>query len=154
MPALPGRSLPDNRNGFDNAGLSDVAQPGNLSRLAMELAGLLNDLKFSMRWLIEGLVSHGIILPFEIHQLLSALQEHCPIRSSGSKNSYGTEQEHKYQERILTAMFNEERIRDINTYVKSKQTAEVSRKKWMSRCVDGIATVSQRKQHSRNQPSS
>ncbi|KAJ9096569.1 hypothetical protein QFC19_007101 [Naganishia cerealis] len=128
MPTLPGKSLPGQSNNFDHAGLSNFAQPGDLVRLAGELAGLLNEQKFSMRWLIEGLVSHGIILPFEVHQLLSALQKHCPTRSGGKNGSYGAEQELKYQERILTAMFNEERIRDINTYVKKKAALAKSAK--------------------------
>lgn len=91
-----------------------------MAKLAAKLTNLLRDQRFSKRWLIEGLVSHGIILPFEIHMLLQALQEHCPTSPSGHNDAAEAEAQGKFQERILTAMFNEERIKDISMYVKSK----------------------------------
>lgn len=95
-------------------------QPGNMAKLAAKLSELLKDQRFSMRWLIEGLVSHGIILPFEVQLLLEALEAYCPSNPSGRLDSYEAEAQRKFQERILTAMFNEERVKDINAYVKSK----------------------------------
>lgn len=97
-------------------------QPGNMAKLAAKLSELLKDQRFSKRWLIEGLVSHGIILPFEVQLLLEVLQTYCPSNPSGRLDSYEAEAQRKFQERILTAMFNEERIKDINAYVKSKCT--------------------------------
>lgn len=112
MPDLPGGPTADDA--------AKAPRPANMAKLALKLSDLLRDQKFSKRWLIEGLVSHGIILPFEVQLLLQAMHEHCPTNPSGRNDVYEAEAQGKFQERILTAMFNEERIKDINMFVKSK----------------------------------
>jgi hypothetical protein len=112
MPDLPGEPSTDNA--------TKAPRPANMAKLALKLSDLLRDQKFSKRWLIEGLVSHGIILPFEVQLLLQAMEEHCPTNPSGRNDASEAQAQGKFQERILTAMFNEERIKDINMYVKSE----------------------------------
>lgn len=75
---------------------------------------------FSVAWLIEGLISHGIILPFEAITLVRALEENCPTQVSGSRTGHEQRTWVGLQERILVATYNEERIKDIEAYVRSE----------------------------------
>lgn len=81
---------------------------------------MLAGIPFATRWLTEGLVSHGIILPSDASSLLGALEQACPTK--GDRHAWEVKTWTGMQERILIAMFNEERIKDVNAYVKSRFT--------------------------------
>lgn len=79
---------------------------------------ILADTPFSTRWLIEGLVGHGILPLSDVPSLIKALEQACPTK--GNRHPYEVKTWTAMQERILTAMFNEERIKDVGAYVKSE----------------------------------
>ncbi|WVF67576.1 hypothetical protein IAT40_002334 [Kwoniella sp. CBS 6097] len=74
---------------------------------------ILSQIRFSARTLIEGLIAHGIVRPVDIGPLLTALQKHAvaPI----------------FQDRILEALYNQERIRNVAVVV--QKTASYLRRK-------------------------
>jgi hypothetical protein len=86
----------------------------------------LEGMTFSIRWLIEGLISHGIILPFEANQLVNALEKAFPTRLSGRKEPYEQNVWQSLQERVLCSIYNEERIKDIDAYVRSEYRSHIS----------------------------
>jgi hypothetical protein len=92
---------------------SEEAQRRFLAPLPMPRMEGYAPLAFGVAWLVEGLISHGIILPFEASVLVRALEASCPTRAGGRG----------VQERILGSMFNEERIKDVEAYVRSKSVA-------------------------------
>ncbi len=91
-------------------------------------------LPFSTRWLIEGLVSQGILLPIERWNLLEALDEFTPIREANGEEGLvipGETDEAKavrvaeasglgLRERVLEVLFNEERIAHIPALIRSE----------------------------------
>ncbi|KAJ9118331.1 hypothetical protein QFC22_004244 [Naganishia vaughanmartiniae] len=85
----------------------------------------LEGMTFSIRWLIEGLISHDIILPFEATQLVKALEAAFPTRVSGQKNTYEQKIWQSLQERVLCSIYNEERIKDIDAYVRSEYRSRI-----------------------------
>lgn len=74
----------------ENAGYAD------LSRLA--------GYEFDLRYLIEGLITHGVIIPSEITELAECLKRHC-------------ENDDEKAARVLRSLFNEERVRNIDAVV-------------------------------------
>lgn len=82
--------------------------------------------QFRIRFLIEGLITHGIILPSSTSEIIQA------IRNLNLD----------LQERVLTALFNEERIHDIPHLVnirakqlRSKVTKVEAHQVWIYRCM-------------------
>jgi hypothetical protein len=75
---------------------------------------------FGVAWLIEGLISHGIILPFEAMTLVRALEDAGPSQRTGRRRGNEQATSEGLQERILVAMYNEERIKDVEAYVRSE----------------------------------
>lgn len=74
---------------------------------------LLARLPFRIRYLVEGLVSHGIIVPSEIPELTHLLDKNCGTNEAALD----------LKERVLTALFNEERIQKLShiVFVRTKQ---------------------------------
>ncbi|WVQ80184.1 hypothetical protein IAT38_002289 [Cryptococcus sp. DSM 104549] len=63
----------------------------------------LSRVPFSTRTLIEGLVSHGILKPVDVVELVSSLKRVAVVPA--------------FQDRILEALYNQERIRDVKALV-------------------------------------
>jgi hypothetical protein len=63
---------------------------------------------FSIRFLVEGLVTHGIVMPSEVPELISIMNRACPTLA--------------LKERVLTALFNEERVRHLARLVEGECT--------------------------------
>ena len=92
----------------------------------------LNDLGgFEMRFLVEGLVSHGIILPFEVELLMKKLREIIPLddRKKLAKSLGRAPWEYdgplredvvELRARVLNSFFLEDRIKDIGSLLKSE----------------------------------
>ncbi len=78
-------------------------------------------LPFTIRWLIEGLCSHNIILPHERPRLIQAMEDIMPINAS---NRAHREKTTKWRERTLTSLFNEERISDKIEYMLRSECRE------------------------------
>lgn len=70
---------------------------------------VLSKRSFELRYLVEGLVSHGLVVPSEIPQLLRDLDSFC--RSNEDLKT-----------RVLTALFNEEHIDNLHGVVAGKPT--------------------------------
>jgi hypothetical protein len=66
----------------------------------------LSTFPFSTRTLVEGLIGHGIVYPGDVSALLKAVQ--------------GTSVVLAFHDRVLTALFAEERIRNVTSIVRSK----------------------------------
>ena len=66
----------------------------------------LGDVRFSTRTLIEGLIAHGILKPGEVSTLLQTLKIHAVVVA--------------FQDRILESLYNEERIRNIQSLVRGE----------------------------------
>ena len=66
----------------------------------------LRDVRFSSRTLIEGLIAHGILKPGEVPALLQALRNHAVVSA--------------FQDRVLESLYNEERIRNIQSLVRGE----------------------------------
>lgn len=74
----------------ENVGYAD------LSRLA--------GYSFSLRYLMEGLITHGVIIFSEITELAGSLKRHC-------------EDDDEKAARVLRSLYNEERVRNIDALV-------------------------------------
>jgi hypothetical protein len=101
-------------------------------------ATLEEDLPFSTRWLIDGLISQNIVLPAERWDLLRALDEFVPVKplddevelvipGESKENRERREAEQTglgLRERVLEALFNEERIHNIRALLSSECRVE------------------------------
>lgn len=98
--------------------------------LSTLLPSILAKLPFATRFLVEGLVSHGIILPFEAIGLVRKLDELIPLNDRAKLGrvigtpawAYEGPMQHEPQllrERVLGCLFMEDRIHDIGAIVKS-----------------------------------
>lgn len=74
----------------ENAGYAD------LSRLA--------GYGFNLRYLLEGLITNGVVIPSEITELAECLKRHC-------------EDDDEKAARVLRSLYNEERVRNIDAVV-------------------------------------
>jgi RNA-dependent RNA polymerase len=97
-------------------------------------AALEEDLPFSTRWLIDGLISQNIVLPAERWDLLRALDEFVPVKPLDDEIELVIPGESKedrerreaeqtglgLRERVLEALFNEERIHNIRALLSSE----------------------------------
>jgi hypothetical protein len=101
------------------------------------LPGVLRKLPFATRFLIEGLVSHGIILPFEAFTLIDKLEEFIPLKDrqklGKSLGRPGWEYEGRpedepqiLRERVLGSLFIEDRVKDMGSLVMSKLGDQVA----------------------------
>ena len=70
----------------------------------------LDDVRFSTRTLIEGLIAFGILRPGDVPTLLPALAEHAVAPA--------------FQDRLLESLYNEERIRNVRALISSERTLE------------------------------
>lgn len=77
----------------ENAGYAD------LTRLA--------DYGFGLRYLMEGLITQGIIVPSEVGELAECLKQHC-------------EEDEEKTARVLCSLYNEERVRNLEAVVKGR----------------------------------
>lgn len=68
---------------------------------------------FAEKWLILGLASHGIILENEIATLRHALEQYVPIKTTKASSKF-------LRLRVLTALFNEERIKNVDRVIRSR----------------------------------
>lgn len=72
---------------------------------------------FAEKWLILGLASQGIILETEIAGLRHALEQYLPLQTKGK----GSQKACKILRlRVLTALFNEERIKNVDRVIRSR----------------------------------
>lgn len=78
-----------------------MSRPENMPNV--DPNAILAGLDFRRRYLVEGLISHGIIVPSELQTLVHELDHNC-----GEPKGPGD-----LHERVLTALFNEERIRNL-----------------------------------------
>lgn len=60
--------------------------------------------EFSLRYLMEGLITQGIIIPSEVTELSECLKRHC-------------ENDEEKMSRVLRSLYNEERVRNIEAVV-------------------------------------
>ena len=95
------------------------------------LPGIMRKLPFATRFLVEGLVSHGIILPFEAFTPVDKLEEIIPLtdrkKLGKSLGRPGWEYEGRpkdepqnLRERVLGSLFMEDRVKDMGSIVKSE----------------------------------
>ena len=75
------------------------------SYLNMYGAPDLSEVRFSSQTLIQGLIAQGITRPGDVPELVKALKENAVVPA--------------FQDRILEAPYNEERVRHVATFVKS-----------------------------------
>lgn len=88
----------------------------------------LSNLEFHPRYLVEGLVSRGIFVQSEIPALTAALAQYCPKGD--------------LKERVLTSLFSEGRVRDLDDIV-SARAKQLRRRRlqndphlvWVYKCV-------------------
>lgn len=73
----------------------------------------LEKYSFALRYLIESLITHGIVVPSEINELSESLTRHCD------------DDEDKIA-RVLHSLYTEERIRNIDTVVMGELRNQVS----------------------------
>lgn len=89
-------------------------------------------LDFTTRYLVEGLVSHGIILPFERKGLLDVLDNRLPLDDMQTVRKtinarqipgwisqgyeHGTVEE--LREKVLASLFTEERIKNLDAVIR------------------------------------
>ncbi len=66
----------------------------------------LDDVRFSTRTLIEGLIAHGILKPGDLPGLFQALKTHAPVPA--------------FQDRILESLYKEEMIRNVQGVVRGE----------------------------------
>ncbi|KAK4684115.1 RNA-dependent RNA polymerase, partial [Tremellales sp. Uapishka_1] len=83
--------------------------------------------QFPIRYLVEGLVTHGIVIPSELGILIAALTRHCPAVD--------------LKGRVLRALYNEERVKNMDRLVQ-KRSRQLRKEKlgsnhhqvWVHRC--------------------
>ena len=100
------------------------------------LPNVLRKLAFPTRFLVEGLISHGVILPFDAISLVLNLNEFIPLDDRARLGkvigtpawAYEGPMQHEPQllrERVLASLFVEDRIKDLGPIIKREPARRV-----------------------------